>query len=379
MISPNYFDYAAATPMDPSVLSVMTPYFTDNFYNPSAQYLAAKGVAKDIKEARESVARILGVRPGEVIFVAGGTEANNLAIKGIMTQYQNAEMLISSIEHASISEPANDFSAKQVKVDHSGAVGLNELKKLINDKTVLVSIIYANNEIGTVQSLKKISAMVVEERRLRLKNGNELPIILHTDASQAGNYLNLNLNSLGVDMMTINGGKIYGPKQTGVLVARGVSISPIIGGGGQERNLRSGTENVAGIVGFAKALEQAQQDYKLAAEHVLELRHVFEEELSRLIPDSKVNGGKNRLPNSVSVTIPDIDNERITMLLDENGIQAAVGSACSASKDEPSHVLKAVGLSDKDARSTIRFSLGKFTTADSIKNAVHVLAKLCAL
>jgi len=379
MISPNYFDYAAATPMDPSVLSVMTPYFTDNFYNPSAQYLAAKGVAKDIKEARESVARILGVRPGEVIFVAGGTEANNLAIKGIMTQYQNAEMLISSIEHASISEPANDFSAKQVKVDHSGAVGLNELKKLINDKTVLVSIIYANNEIGTVQSLKKISAMVVEERRLRLKNGNELPIILHTDASQAGNYLNLNLNSLGVDMMTINGGKIYGPKQTGVLVARGVSISPIIGGGGQERNLRSGTENVAGIVGFAKALEQAQQDYKLAAEHVLELRHVFEEELSRLIPDSKVNGGKNRLPNSISVTIPDIDNERITMLLDENGIQAAAGSACSASKDEPSHVLKAVGLSDKDARSTIRFSLGKFTTADSVKNAVHVLAKLCAL
>ena len=373
MISPNYFDYAAATPLEPKVLAAMTPYFTDKFHNPSAQYLAAKTVADDIKQARSSVAKTLGVRPSEVIFVAGGTEANNLAIQGVMSQFKDAEMLTSAVEHESVLVPAGNYNSKQIKVSSDGTVDIDDIKKQITAKTILISVIYANNEIGTIQPLKKVAKVIEEEKSSRIKNGNKLPIFFHTDASQAGNYLNLNLNSLGVDMMTINGGKIYGPKQSGVLIARGVNIAPIIVGGGQERNFRSGTENVAGIIGFTKALELAQENRKDEDKRMSDLRRLFEKELLKLLPNVKINGGKLRLSNNMSVTIPGIDNERIMMLMDENGIQVAVGSACSASSDEPSHVLTAIGLSDGQARATLRFSMGKFTTEDSVKNAIKTL------
>lgn len=377
MISPNYFDYAAATPLEPRVLAVMTPYFTDKFYNPSAQYLAAKEVARDIVNARQDVAKTLGVRPLEVTFLAGGTEANNLAVHGLMANFKDSEIVTTAIEHDSILVPAGMYNSKIAKVKQDGQLDQADLKRQITSKTVLVSVIYANNEIGSVQSLKEIANLLALERSSRLKNGNKLPIYLHTDASQAGNYLNLNINSLGVDMMTINGGKIYGPKQSGVLIVRGVTIRPMIVGGGQERNMRSGTENVAGIIGFAKALELAQENRKAEYKRMLDLRLLFEKELARLVPKARINGSKKSLPNILNISVAGVDNERIMMSLDEKGVQVASGSACSASSDEPSHVLKAIGLSDEEARSTLRFSMGRFTTEESVKSAINLLADSC--
>src|SRR3989338_5509561 len=253
-----YLDYAAATPLDPKVLMAMKPYFTEEFYNPSAIYLSAKKVKKDIGQARAGVAKILGTRPAEVIFTAGGTEANNLAIKGVMKQFPGANVVVSAIEHESVLAPAEQFDVRLAPVDKQGIIDLSGLEKLIDDKTALVSVIYANNEIGTIQPLRRISQLLGQ---LRTKRKGNLPLYFHTDAAQAGNYLDLHANRLGVDMMTLNGGKIYGPKQSGALyIKTGTKVKPQVLGGGQERGMRSGTENVAGIVGFAKALELTQKN-----------------------------------------------------------------------------------------------------------------------
>ncbi len=370
-----YLDYAAATPLDPVVLKAMQPYFTDNFYNPSAAYLAAKSVASEVKKARESVAFWLGAKPPEIVFTAGGTEANNLAITGIMDQYPDGNVVVSAIEHESILEPAKKYNYKEVKVTKNGIVDVDYLETIIDDKTVLVSVMHANNEIGTIQPIKEIATFLQNIRKTRTNRGDSRPIYLHTDACQAGNYLDLHASRLGVDMMTLNGGKIYGPKQSGALYVRtGVVLSPQILGGGQERGLRSGTENVAGIVGFAKALEISQEKRPVEAKRVTGLRDDFISQLTKSFPDATINGSiKKRLPNNISVTFPGVDNERLMMQLDEKGIMCAVGSACSASNDEPSHVLKAIGLSDEQAQSTLRFSLGRQTKTICVQSTIAIL------
>lgn len=370
-----YLDYAAATPLDPVVLKAMKPYFTDNFYNPSAAYLAAKSVASEVKKARESVAFWLGAKPPEIVFTAGGTEANNLAITGIMDQYPDGNVVVSAIEHESILEPAKKYNYKEVKVTKNGIVDVDYLETIIDDKTVLVSVMHANNEIGTIQPIKEIATFLQNIRKTRTNRGDNRPIYLHTDACQAGNYLDLHASRLGVDMMTLNGGKIYGPKQSGALYVRtGVVLSPQILGGGQERGLRSGTENVAGIVGFAKALEIAQKKRPTEAKRLTELRDDFINQLIKSFPDATINGStKKRLPNNISVTFPGVDNERLMMQLDEAEIMCAVGSACSASNDEPSHVLKAIGLSATQAQSTLRFSLGRTTTKKDVDIVIQSL------
>jgi cysteine desulfurase len=373
-----YLDYAAATPVDPRVLTAMKPYFTDKFYNPSALYLASKSVKQDLNNARAKVAFWLGCRPSEIVFTAGGTEANNMAIKGIMARFTGANMVISAIEHESVREPAKRYKSKEAPVDKNGLVDIEKLAKLIDDKTVLVSIIYANNEIGTVQPIKEISAQLKRIRVQRQKKGNDIPLYLHVDAAQAGNYLDLHVNRLGVDLMTLNGGKIYGPKQSGVLYVRaGIELETLIQGGGQEYGLRSGTENVANSVGFAEALDIAQKQRKTEVERLGKLQKVFVDELTKQYPDCTINGSlKHSLPNNVSVTFPGVDNERLLMQLDEKGVMCAVGSACSASKEESSHVLKAIGLSDKDARSTIRFSMGRQTIETDMKKTTTSLVGL---
>ncbi len=370
-----YLDYAAATPMDPAVVAVMQPYFSQQFYNPSATYLAAKRVATEMADARAGIAHWLGARPTEIIFTAGGTEANNLAVHGVMQAHPGGNVVTCTIEHESVLRPASHYRHKLVKVLPDGTIDLKKLTKKIDNKTVLVSIMYANNEIGTVEPIAKIGQLLAEIRQKRLANGNRRPLYFHTDACQAANYLDMHVNRLGVDMMTVNGGKIYGPKQSGFLyIKTGTKLKPQILGGGQELGIRSGTENVAAIIGLDKALGLVQARRIQETERVRRLQNLFFKLLVKEIPSVIINGSTtNRLPNNVHITIPGQDNETLMMKLDEQGIICGMGSACSASNEEPSHVLKALGHSDVAAQSSLRFSLGRSTTAADIRRVVAVL------
>lgn len=372
-----YLDNAAATPLDPAVAKAMQPYWQQAFYNPSASYLVARAVAKDVNDARARVAQLLGARPTDVVFTAGGTEADNLAIHGVMEAYPQANLVVSAIEHEAILQAAAQYPNKLAPVGKTGHLDIAKLAKLINDQTVLVSIMYANNELGTIQPITQVGQLVHKIRQDRQKRGVKLPLYFHTDASQAGNYLNLQVNRLRVDLMTLNGGKIYGPKQTGALyVKAGLELQPLIRGGGQERRLRSGTENVPGIIGFAKALELAQAQRAKEAERLQTLQADFEKQLQKAIPSIVINSQGNRLPNFVHITVPGHDNETLMMQLDEQGIQSAVGSACSASNEDPSHVLKAIGLTDEAAQSSLRFSMGRQTTKADVTKTAKSLQKL---
>lgn len=375
-----YLDYAAATPLDERVFAAMQPYLSDKFYNPSATYLAAKAVAEDLKTARGQVAVVLGARPSEIIFTAGGTEANNLAIHGVMAQHPGANVIVGAIEHDSVLAPAGRHNHRLAPVDERGIIDVAKLNALINDQTVLISVMYANNEIGTVQPIRDIAQLVAEIRKARRKVGNTLPLLLHSDAAQASNYLDLHVARLGVDLLTINGGKIYGPKQSGVLfVKAGVVLRSLIDGGGQEQGLRSGTENVASAIGFARAFEIAQAMRHDEVARLQKLQKLFIGELATAVPSARFNGSKlRRLPNNLHFTFPGVDNERLLIQLDEAGIMAAAGSACSASNEEASHVLEALGLSEAEARSSLRFTLGRQTTEQDIRAVVAALAELLA-
>lgn len=374
-----YLDYAAATPVDDDVLRVMKPYFFDTFYNPSAIYLSAKAVKNDIAMARAKVAILLGAKPSEIIFTAGGTEANNIAIRGIMDKFPKSEMLISSIEHESVREPAKDYTVNEIPVNKQGIANTDKLKKMITNTTALVSVMYANNEIGTIQPIQEISKIIDEVKKYRKKNGIKLPIYLHTDAAQAPVYLQLQTHKLGVDLMTLNGGKIYGPKQSGILfIKAGVNLQSVIKGGGQERGIRSGTENVPSIIGFTKALDIVTAKRSMQLKETQKLQEYFYSLIKEKLPGVIINGSvKHRLPNNIHITIPGTDNERILMELDERGVMCATGSACSASNDEPSHVLSAIGISEKDARSSLRFTLGNYTTKQDIEYTVDILTDIC--
>jgi cysteine desulfurase len=375
-----YLDYAAATPLDNKVLAAMRPYFTNKFFNPSATYLPAKAVHQTVEAARSKVAAVLGARPAEIIFTAGGTEANNLAIHGVMRRYPDKKVLVSSIEHESVLAPARRYSCQEIPVLTDGLIDLTALEGLIDDTTVLVSIMFANNEIGTVQPVRAIADTIRRVLAQRRKSGNRLPLYFHSDATQAANYLDLHLSRLGLDLMTLNGGKIYGPKQSGLLWVRsGLILEPLLDGGGQESKLRSGTENVPGIIGFGLALEITQTKRSVEAERLKRLQQVFYDQLAKKVPSCIINGSlTKRLPNNIHITVPGQDNERLLISLDEAGILAAAGSACSASDQDPSHVLRALGLTDEDARSSLRFTMGRATTERDVQYTVDTLARLIA-
>ena len=369
-----YLDHAAATPVDPAVLEAMLPFLKGDFYNPSATYGPGRRARNELEVARTQAAHWLGARSSEIVFTAGGTEANNLAIQGVMSRYPEANVVVGAVEHESVMAPAGRYECRQVRVDGEGRIDIDDLRAKIDENTALVSIGYANNEIGTVQPLREIAKMIDEERSDRKGE----PIYFHTDACQAANYLDLHVARLGVDLMTLNGGKLYGPKQSGVLyVKAGVKLDPLILGGGQERGLRSGTENVAAAIGFAAALNQSQAMRREETVRLIELRQRFIEGVTRLVPKAVVNGSlKYRLPNNVHLTLLGQDNERMLIRLEEAGILAAAGSACSASNEEPSHVLRAIGLSDAEARASLRFTMGRATTAEMIDETLNALRRL---
>jgi len=372
-----YLDHAAATPLSDEVLAAMRPFFATEFYNPSANYLPAQKVRAALEQARSAVAAELGARASEIIFTAGGTESDNLAIAGVMGEFPGANVAVSAVEHDAVLEPAKQFNHKVAGVTVRGIVDLDDLQTKIDDKTVLVSVMYANNEVGTIQPIRQIAQMIEKVREARRKAGNDLPLYLHTDACQAANYLDLHVSRLGVDLMTLNGGKIYGPKQSGVLyVSSKVHLRPLIRGGGQERNFRSGTENVPGCVGFARALQLTQAGRREESERLAELQKLAIGLVAEALPRAVINGSqKHRLSNNIHLTIPGQDNERLLVELDESGILAAAGSACSASDDEPSHVLRAMGVSDADAQASLRITMGRKTTEADIREFVTVLTK----
>lgn len=378
MKQPIYMDYAAATPMDSQVLAAMQPYFSELFFNPSATYLAAKNVRRCLEEARAKIAGHLGARPAEIIFTSGATEANNMAIAGVANKFSASQIIVSAVEHESVLTPAEVFGARKIPVSSAGMVDIKKLEQIVTEKTSLVSVMMVNNELGTLQPIREISLMIKKVRADRVRTNNNLPLYLHTDAAQAGNFLDLKVSRLGVDLMSINGGKMYGPKQTGVLfIKAGMSLQPLIFGGGQEFGMRPGTENVAGIVGLAAALDIAQSQRGEESKRLTGIRNIFATELQKHIPASVINGFlKHSAPHILNVRFPNYDNERLMMELDEAGIQVATGSACSASSDEPSHVLSAIGLSEAEARSSLRFSLGRQTSLDDVNQVVRLLVGL---
>lgn len=374
---PIYLDHAAATPLDETVLQAMQPYLKEQFYNPSATYYAARSTRSALENARAQTAYWLGSKPSEVTFTAGGTEANNLAVHGVMRRYPKANIVVSSIEHESVLAPAKKYQCRYVKVQPSGRLDLTDLESKIDENTVMVSIGYANNEIGTVQDLKAV-AKIISQKRSQQSDNRSLPLYLHTDACQAANYLDLHAARLRVDLMSLNGGKIYGPKQSGVLyIKAGISLEPLIDGGGQEHGLRSGSENVAACVGFAAALDQTQTNRQTEARRLKAISASAAELLSTKLPNASINGSlKHRLPNNIHITLPGQDNERILFKLEDAGILAAAGSACSASSQTPSHVLRAIGLTDDEAHASIRLSMGRSTTTAMLAQTVNVLRSL---
>jgi cysteine desulfurase len=373
-----YLDYAAATPLDEVVLEAMRPFFSESFYNPSAIYGPAVEVSRALRQARLDVANIIGAKPPEIIFTAGGTEANNLAIQGVLSDGDH--VVYSAVEHDSVREVCQRYSHSVAPVNSKGIVDIEALLDCIKPETKLVSVMYVNNEIGTVQPVRRIAQAIEEVRQKRRDEGNKTPLYFHTDAAQAANYFDLHISRLGVDLMTVNGGKIYGPKQSGILfVKTGVSLKPLLLGGGQERGLRSGTENVAHCVGFAMALTIAQSRRNQEGKRLKELQTQFMDQILSALPDAVINGSMDlRTPNNLNITFPGVDNERLLMELDMQNIYVATGSACSASSDEPSHVLGAIGLPIDAIQSSMRFSFGRQTTTadiDSLCGALATLAK----
>lgn len=377
MRQPIYLDFAAATPLDERVLAAMQPFFAGQFYNPSSSYRAAKQVKQALGEARSRVAHWIGARPAEIVFTAGATESVNLAIQGVMRAYPEGEVLVSAIEHEAVLAAARQCNHKVIPVKPDGAVDIEALNALIADSTVLISIGYANNEIGTIQPLKDIALMLQQIRNVRRLRNNPLPLYLHTDASQAACYLDLHASRLGADLLTLNGGKMYGPKQTGVLfVKTGVQLQPLVLGGGQEGGMRSGTENVAGVIGLATALDIAQSERKEAIAKVSAMRNELQRHLTSSLPQTVVNGShKKRLPNNIHVSWAGIDGERLLMWLDEQGVMASTGSACAANKNTASHVLGAIGRDPGLVQGSLRLTLGRTTTPDQIETAAKLITQ----
>lgn len=379
-----YLDWAAATPLTPEVFLAMEPWLRTNFGNPSSIHQEGMITRQAIEEAREKVAKTLQVKPEFVTFTSGGTEANNLTIFGLVEAklaagmtYVDLEVITTKIEHPSIGEAVAKLATlgvkvKYVSVDETGRIDLNNLRELLSAKTILVSCAYANSEIGTIQPLHSIRKIIreVEEREA-------VVIYFQIDAAQAPLWLSCQFDAVGADFLTLDVGKCGGPKGVGILVqSRRAKLKPIMFGGGQEQGLRSGTENVAGIVGAATALSVAQTNYKLVAEAVTLVRDEAIKYLLTEIPEVIVNGanGENRLANNLNFSVLGLDTEYAVVFLDSKGVAASTKSACAGAGGGESKVVKEISNDPARAASTIRFSLGPTTTLDEVKFAIDILA-----
>jgi len=375
MVTPQriYLDYAAATPMDERVIAVMRPYFSELFYNPSSPYGPAREVRQAIDGARAKLAMVMGVKPDEIIMTAGATESVNIAIQGVMAE--GGHLVTSSIEHHAVLAAARNYDHTLVAPTEKGVVTPESIKSALKPETRLVSVAVANNEIGTIQPLRDIAQILEAERERRREQGEAAPLYFHSDASQGAGVISLNVARLGLDLLTLNAGKCYGPKQVGLLWAHShVRLRPLIVGGGQESGIRAGTENVAGIIGFAEALNIAETLRRQEIERLTDLRDLLQAKLTDAFADMEVSGYlKRRLPGILHVTWPGLDAERVLYALDMQGVLVATGSACAANKGTRSHVLVGIGMSPERADGSIRFSLGRHTTEEEIMEAARIV------
>lgn len=371
-----YLDHAATTPVDARVLAAMLPYFTAKPGNPSSIHQAGRAALEALDDAREMVAAVLGASRKEIIFTGGGSEADNLAIKGVALAQQQAgkgaHIIISAIEHHAVLHAveyleAFGFETTILPVDADGLVRPDDLRAALRPDTVLASIMLANNEIGTIQSLAALGAIC-----------HERGVPLHTDAVQAAGSLTLNVDALNVDLLTLAAHKFYGPKGVGALyVRRGTPLLPQINGGGQERRRRAGTENVAGIVGMATALRLAEEHRPTYAANCAALRDQLIAGVLDRVPYTSLNGHPTRrLPNNANIAFEFVEGESVLLLLDQHGIAASSGSACSSGSLEASHVLMALGLPYERAIGSVRFTIGMATTADDIDYLLDTLPAL---
>lgn len=380
-----YLDHAAATPLNGAVFKTMQPFLRDNYGNPSALYDLGVKANQALNLCRKTVANAVGTNPDSIVFTSGGSEANNLAIFGVANMFSKpGHIITTSVEHDAILKPIESLKKRGWKVtvlpvDEYGFVTPQAVIKELQPDTALVSVIYANNEIGTIEPIAEIGKEILKWRR---DNNSNTPYF-HTDACQAANYLDINVARLHVDLMTLNSGKVYGPKGAGCLfVKRGLNLEPLIYGGSQEQNRRAGTENVAAIVGFAEALDlvvkkQSQENTRLG-----KLSEFFWQEIKKAIPGAVLNGPdlkNHRLSNNLNVSIPNTDAETVLLYLNQKGIMCSTGSACTAISSTPSHVLAALKKTPAEITGSLRFTLGQSTTMADLVFCVKQLSAIINL
>ena len=366
-----YLDNAATTPLSPEVLEAMMPYLTGRYGNASSIYDTGRDARRAIDDARKQVAGLIGARTNEIHFTSGGTESDNWALKGIAfaRRSKGNHIITSAIEHHAVLETARwleteGFDVTYLPVSASGIVNPEDVKNAIKDRTILISIMAANNEIGTLQPVEAIGAIAREHK-----------IPFHSDAVQAAGAIGVDVNAWQVDLLSLSGHKFHGPKGTGALYVRsGTRILPLLHGGAQERNRRAGTENVAGIVGLGKAAERAGMMMDENAEKITRLRNILIDGITGAIPHVRLNGDRtNRLPNNANLSFRYIEGEALLLHLDLNGIAASSGSACASGSLEPSHVLLGMGLAAEEAHSSLRFTLSEATTHEEINTVLAIL------
>lgn len=381
-----YLDFASATPISDLVYKTMKPYHKERFYNPSSLYRASQLVRNDIKTVRLSIANILGTQGSLVYFTDGATEANNLAILGSIRAWQKKNpqfrphIITTPIEHASVLsvfkhlESTGEAEVTYLEVDKQGYLDLKMLKESLQENTILVSVGYVNGEIGTVQDLRAIMKII---RHHRKHQKTTYPLV-HTDAVQAPNSISeIEMNKLGVDMMVINAAKIYGPKKIAVLALKSsLELEPLVYGGNQERKLRSGTENIAAIIGMAKALEETRNMHAREQVRLVELNNYFSEQLEKTFSDLYLNSPRDAAPHIVNVSFPDLSHEEIMLRLDAKGIMCSVKSACKAGEEGDSHVIMAIRKNQAGPTGSLRFSLGRTTTREEIEKVLKALGTI---
>lgn len=366
-----YLDYAAATPVDERVFAAMQPYYSEEFFNPSSPYKQALEVRREYEEAKQRIAMTIGAKGDELIMTAGATESINLAFHHV-----TGHVITSEIEHPAVLEVARGQKHTLVKPNKQGRISAESIEAALRPDTELISIGLANSEVGTIQPLRKIAEVIGRERIKRAEEGNTTPLLFHTDASQGFGQIDVNVARLGVDMLTLNAAKIYGPKQVGLLwLKSSVRLKPTVLGGGQERGLRSGTENVAGTIGFAMAAELASKARTSENERLSTLRNKLESLLMERLKTAVITGStKHRLPGHLHISFPGIDAERVIFILENEDVLVATGSACSANKGTASHVLRALELPEDVINGSLRLTLGRQTNDEDIIKAAALIA-----
>ncbi len=367
-----YLDNAASTAIHDDVFEEMLPFLKEAYGNPSSIHTVGRRASTGIQVARKRISELVNCLPEEIFFTSGGTESNNTAISGVASANRGKRIITSSIEHDAVLEPCkrledDGYQIIYLPVDNRGLINPSDLEKSISEDTCLVSIMWANNEVGTIQPIAELAKIC-----------NEKKILFHTDAIQALGKTPIDLKEIGVDLLSVSSHKIYGPKGVGALfIRKGVKINPIILGGGQEKGFRSGTENVASIIGFGKAAELARLNLKKNLEHMKELRNHLIAKIQNEIPHVKLNGDSDkRLVNNIHLTFLGVKGEDLILKLDEHGIAASTGSACSVNRQRASHVLKAMGLDHEQIEGSLRLSLGIFNSKEEIDDTIKTLKKI---